>query len=219
MAYTLLNALNRVLKRATITSGPSGDLASLTDSARQTYIDTALQVINEGIHELYSLAETPLPIESDEANITLVAGQREYDLPTDLETIRYPLICEATGNFIIEYPGGYETMRAVQLQPQNWTGLPTWATINPTTGKLRMDVSPTATDAGKVYTLLYDKRLALTAASDTFPFSDTVVDCMVPAWKEMFCREQRNNYDQGLMTIAFGRAVRYLSKAPMRKQW
>lgn len=220
MAYTLLQVLNRVLKRTNVITGVSGELAGLTDSAKQTYIDVALQVINEGIHELYSQSGIALPQESATQNITLSTGTREYTFsPDDIESIRWPLLDETNGNQIYPYPGGYEKMRAEQLQPGNWTGLPQYAAINPTNGKLRMDVAPTANEDGRVYVLLYDKRINLTAASDTFPFSDTVVDAMVPVWSELWKREQRNNFDAGLMTLHYGRASRYLSKKPMRRKW
>jgi hypothetical protein len=219
MGYSLLAAVNATLKRVKIISGVNGQLTSLTDSPRQTYIDTAVQIINEGMHELYSTAEKPLPTESATANITLATGTREYDLPADFEAIRFPLIDTTNGNFIIAYPGGYERMRLEQLQPANYTGQPQFAVISPVTGKLRFERAPTATENGRIYELLYDKRLSLTAAADTFPFSDTVVDSLVPAWGELWKREQRNSFDQVLFDKHFGRASRYLSQVPMRRKW
>ncbi len=92
MAYTLLNAVNATLKRVKIISGVSGELTLLTDTARQQYIDTALQVWNEILHEIYSRTEEPYPLDSAESTITLMTGTREYNLPSDLEFIRYPLV-------------------------------------------------------------------------------------------------------------------------------
>lgn len=219
MAYELLDAVNATLKRVKIISGVNGQLTSLTDSPRQTYIDTVVQVINESIHELYSTSELPLPIESETANITLVQGQREYTLPADLEAIRFPLLDTAHGQYVYEYPGGYEQMRREQPQPGNWTGIPYFATINPTNGLLRFERSADSGAAGRIYELVYDKRINLVNATDTFPFSDTVVDSLIPAWGELWKREQRNSFDQVLFDKHFGRASRYLSRIPMRSHW
>ncbi len=54
VAKTLLNSVNEVGKRAGWIAGDAGLLTSLTDSGRQSFIDQAIQVINEGIAELYT---------------------------------------------------------------------------------------------------------------------------------------------------------------------
>lgn len=219
MAYTLLNAVNATLKRVKIITGVNGALTSLTDSPRQTFIDQTVQIINESIHELYSESELPQPNQSASSTITLASGQREYDLPVDLEQIRYPLIDQTHGKYIFEYPGGFEKMRVDQLIPGNFKGIPIYACINPTNDMLRLNTIPQATDAGLVYDLLYDARHSLSLAGDTFPFSDTVVDSLVPAWAERWKREQRNAFDKEAHDEAFGRAMRYLNQTPLRRKW
>ena len=219
MTYTLLNATNLVLKRAKIISGVNGALTSLTDSARQTYIDTIGQVINESIHELYSEAEEPLPNQSATSNITLITDTREYALPSDLEQIRYPLMDTTHGRYILEYEGGYEKMRMDQPIPGNFKGVPLLACINPTNDMLRLNVTPQSTENGLVYELLYDKRHSLSAAADTFPFSDTVVDSLVECWMQDFNRENHRTFDQAARDKAFGKAMRYLNQTPMRRKW
>ena len=219
MAYSLLDAVNRGLKRVKVISGVNGELSSLTDSARQTYIDAMVQIINESIHELYSTNEMPLPKESATQNVTLVTDTREYTLSPVPEAIRFPLMDTTNGRYVFEYPGGYEQMRINQPQPDNWKGLPLYACINPTNDMLRFDVAPTSTENGLVYELLYDKRLSLSAATDTFPFSDTVVDSLVPAWAQMWSREQKNSFDNNIYLMSFGRASRYLTQQPMRRKW
>lgn len=217
--YQLLDAVNAVLKRVKIIAGTNGALTSLIDSPRQTMVDTVVQVINETIHELYSTSELPIPLESNTQNVTLVTGQREYVLSPTPEAIRFPLIDTTHGNYVVEYPGGYERMRIDQLQPANWTGLPTYAVINPTNGKLRFNTAATVNENGRVFELLYDQRIHLINATDTFPFSDTVVDSLVPAWSELWKREQRNSFDQGQFDKSFGRASRYLTQKVMRRKW
>lgn len=219
MAYTLLDATNLLLKRVKIIAGASGALTSLTDSPRQTMVDTAVQVINESIHELYSETERPLPLESETANITLTNGNREYPLPADLEKIRYPLLDTTHGQYVYEYDGGYEQMRKDQPQPGNYTGLPYFATINPATGMLRFERAATSVEAGRIYELFYDKRLSLALAADTFPFSDTVVDSLVPCWAEDWNRSQKRSFDEKKRNTAFAQACRYLTQKPLRRSW
>ena len=219
MAYSLLDAVNLTLKRVKIIAGASGALTSLTDSPRQTMVDTAVQVINESIHELYTETEKPLPLEAVTSNITLVNGTREYTLPTDLEAIRYPLLDTTHGQYVYEYRGGYEKMRKDQPEPGNWSGIPYFATINPTNGKLRFERAADAGADGRVYELLYDKRLSLALATDTFPFSDTVVDSLVPCWAEDWNRSQKRSFDEKKRNTAFAQACRYLTQAPLRRKW
>ena len=44
MTKTLLNGVNDLLKRVKVIAGDTGTLSTLTDSAKQAYIDTAIQV-------------------------------------------------------------------------------------------------------------------------------------------------------------------------------
>jgi len=72
----LLNGVNEVLKKTDILDSDSGLLTSLTDSGKQVFIDTAVQVINETLDELYSTAQITKPNQLREATITLVADHR-----------------------------------------------------------------------------------------------------------------------------------------------
>lgn len=219
MVETLLSATNRVLKRVKVIAGEDGELASLTDSARQSYIDLAVSLINEVIQELYSATNIPLPQESASDTITLVTDQREYTLPTDLLEIRWALINQTNGNKIWEYPGGFEAMRSLQTIPADYSGLPLFATINPINNKLRMDNAPTSTENDDAYDLLYDKSLLMTLAADTFPFNDDIVIALIPALEQLWKRTQRNSFDDALFNISLGRAAKLLNPQQMRDAW
>jgi hypothetical protein len=217
MAKTLLNGVNEILKRSAIIAGDAGELASLTDSARQVSIDHAVQVINECIDELFSSSNIPLPNEQAESTITLTAT-RAYTLASDLSQMRWPLIDKTNNQYIYEYSGGYNGLLMIDPE-QDDTGMPVFASIRPTDGKLHLDREPSADYIGNVYTYQYDKDTGLSAATDTMPFGDPVFRAMVPAWVQLFKRDRRGEFDQSLYLLNVGRAARLLTQKQMRTSW
>lgn len=215
---TLLNSINEIFKRTGIIAGDAAALTSLTDSARQRSVDLAIQVINEGIEELYSATSVPMPKEQAESTITLVTSTRSYTLATDLVQMRWPLIDKTNNQYIHEYPGGYNAILEADPE-QDDTGLPRFAAIDPTDGALYLDVAPTANENGRIYTYQYDKDLALSAATDTVPFSDAVFRAMVPAWVQIWTRAMRNEFDEGLFNVSLGRAGRLLTQNQPRQNY
>ncbi len=225
MAYTLLNAVNASLKRVNIIGGDINELTSFTDPGRQNHIDVMLQVWNAVVHELFRLTNEALPSEVGTANLTL-AGQREYTIAaagdivaSDFELIRWPLIDETNGQWITEYTGGWDAMRIDQLQPGEWTGLPNFAVISPENGSLRLDRTPTGDDIGKVYVMKYDKRFNLTLITDTFPFSDSVVDGLTDTASEVWNFIKKGTISDGLRKASFARAAYYLRKRQPTSKW
>lgn len=218
MPRTLLQAVNEIFRRTSLVAGDAAALTSLTDSPRQVAIDQAVQVVNEGIEELYTTAEMALPNEQAESAITLVAGTRAYTLASDLIQLHWPIRDTTNRQFILEFPGGYDAMLSLDIE-QDDTGLPHFAVIRPTDGKLHLDRTPTSAEAGRVYTYQYDKSLALVSASDTVPFNDAVFRAMVPAWVQLFKRERRNEFDGDLYRLNLGRASRLLTQKQMRTSY
>lgn len=216
---TLLNGVNDVLKRVQIIQGDTTALTTLADAGRQNWIDVAVQIWNEAMQDLYMHAYGALPSQAATANITLLTSTREYSLPSDLETIRWPLHDTTNGQYILEYPGGFEAMRVDQLQPANWTGLPYRACVNPTNDKLRMDRIPTSGENGKVYELYYDKRLSVTTAAATFPFSDTVYDVLVPVVAQYWRGNQDKVRDEKTIARGIGDAAALLRRMEQRIRW
>lgn len=218
MSKTLLQGVNEVLNRAGITT-QSGAISSFDTPSKQVYIDLAIQIWNETIDAVCNFMGEPHPGETGSSTITLVTNQREYDLPSDLVQIRWPLIDQTNGNYIDEYPGGYEQMRIDQPLPADWTGLPYSAVINPTTGDLRLDRTPTSTENGKAYDMLYDKDLVLSATTDTFPFTDATFRALVPAVTEGFERLKRNDFDSTMYNRSLARALNFTNKVNRRTHW
>src|SRR5512143_2296180 len=182
---TFLDGVNAVLMRAGILAA-DGLLPTFDDTAKQIYIDLAMTTWNETVDEVCNLMGVPHSGETGSSTVTLVSGQREYDLPSDLVQLRWPLIDQTNGYTIKEYPGGYETMRIEQEIPSDWTGLPYFAAINPTTSDLRMDRAPTSDEAGISYAMIYDNDLWMTDETDAFPFSDSVYRALVPVVTELW---------------------------------
>lgn len=210
MAKTLLNGVNEVLKRAGFIAGDAGVLTTLTDTARQTSIDTCVQVINEGVSELFTASGMPMPNEQKEGTVTLVAGTRSYSLASDVVQVHWPMVDKTNTQFLYKFPGEYNDMLLLDPE-QDDTGLPVYATLRPTDFKLFLDKAPTSAEAGRIYTYQYHRDLVLASASDTMPFTDAVFRSMVPAWVQLWKRENRNEFDGDLFKHSIGTASRMLS--------
>lgn len=219
MAKTLLDGVNEVLKRVNVIAGDSQEFATLTDSPRQHWIDLAVQVWNEMNENLYSLTEIPMPQETTESSITLVADDRDYTLASDLVQLHFPLHDETNGQFIEEFPGGYKKLKDSQSYPANETGLPYWGAISPVDGTLYLDKLPTSVEAGRVYVYRYDKDISMSAASDAFPYTDAVFRAMVPAVAERWREEKQNKMDKAKFNRQFAIAARLLRQTQPRNKW
>jgi hypothetical protein len=219
MAKTLLNSVNEILKRVSLIAGDSGLLTSLTDTARQVAIDVAVQVVNEGIDELYAASNVAKPNGQGESTITLATSDRSYPLSgTGFVRLRWPMVDKTNTQFLHQFPGGYDAMLLSDPE-QDDTGLPVYAAINPVNGELHLDRAPTSVENGRVYTYQYDKDVSLTAAADTVPFKDIVFRAMVPAWVQLWKRERRNEFDGDLYRISIGRAATLMTQIQPRDSW
>lgn len=219
MALSFLDAVNATLKRVLVIQGATGEITSFTVSAIQPDIDLMKQVWNESLRNLYTESLTPLPRGMGEDNITLIEGQREYSLPSNLEEIIYPLLNEEDGNFIKEYPGGFLAMRINQPQPDNFTGRPIWSAVNPSNGLLRMDTSPTAQDAGDIYKIIFKKTLSLDIETDTFPMSDLAIEMTYAHVADVWRRWKNQDFDADQAAKNYAKAIQAITKIIPRKRY
>jgi len=234
-----IDALNSVLKRNGIIQGATGDITTLTatagssNTAHAREISTAIDVLNEGIHHVYDLGL--FPMETSTATIVGVSGTREYSKPSDYVRMAGTrpatrVFRGATNNFTLsEYPGGYEQMLVDQLTATDYTGTPRYFAENTTSGDWRFDTENDDTQtATSTWRLLYEKSLrytttssttsTATGAADNFPFSDEVVDAMVPVWAEFHQQAMKKEVDPGKFKNAVARAVRKLRQdQPMER--
>lgn len=216
---TLLDGVNEVLKRVNFVTANDSILTSLTEPARQPYIDTAVQIWNEAVEELYSASGEPIPQELAEDTITLVQGQRTYTLATDLVIFHFPLLDETNHRYIFEFPGGYRSLVNLQSNPADFVGQPHLGVIDPRTGNLFLEYAPDAESAGQIYKYRYHKNISLSQAADTFPFTDAVFRAMVPAVAQLWNRDQRRDFDLGIFSANIGRAARLVTLVPPRKDY
>jgi len=219
---TLLNGVNEVLKNVDVLDSDSNELADLTDSGKQIYIDVAVQVLNEVLDELYSVLDNPKPQQLAEATITLTASDQDYALATDLVVLLtdFDLIDETNNHriFLMTDDDAYRQLVINDLD-QDDTGLPSRAAIRPTDGELWMDRAPTANEAGRVYKYRYNKDLVLSTETDTFPFSDAAFRALVPAAAELWRSRRHQQFDDGVFKASLGRAARLVSMVPQRSTW
>lgn len=219
MATTLLQGVNGVLKRVGLVAGDDGELASLTDSARQHFIDTTVDAWNDTIDEFFRRIGKPRPNAMAESTVTLVTSDRDYALASDLTKLLWPLLDETNGRYIFEYGPGYEHLVAVQNFPANHTGLPSFGTIRPTDGQLYLDTIPTSDENGLVYKYRYQKDTVLAAFDDTMPFADVVARALEPGVAEKWKEINRKNFSTEQFDNAIARAANYARTGAQRDTW
>ena len=222
MAKSLLDGVNEVLIKVDILEGDTGRLTTLTDAARQVFIDTAIQALNEVQDQLYSALVRPKPQQLAEATITLVTDDQDYALATDLVTLLPDFgLIDTTNNHVISILDDDDAYRQLIVGDldQDDTGLPSVAAIRPTDGQLWMDRKPTSAENGRVYNYRYNKELELVLAADTFPFSNAVFRAVVPAAAEVWFRLRHRDFDQQMFSLSMGRAARLINLTPMRDSW
>lgn len=219
----LLQATNRVLKRARLIQGETGELSSLTSSQFQNDVDIVIDAWNETIRYVYGHDDISksFPYDTAEGTITLVAGTREYSLASDFEIMSYEILTDRTNGYqIFKYPGGYKALLGYQNIPSQFTGRPHYWCINPVNGNLRFDNEPTSSEAGEIYTYLYQKRLVFDDATDDFPFSDSVAEELIPAVLNIWRRDAKvREFDVDAFNIAVSQAVQKLSNSEIRSHW
>lgn len=218
---TLLTGVNDVLRKVHIISGDAGALTTFTDSARQVFIDVALQSWNEMIDDLYSRTQQEKPQTWTSNTISLVTGTRTYALQTDVIELHWPFHNITNGQYIREHKPGYLNLVQSQNIPASYTGLPYYAALDPTASapQIYTDRIPTASENGDAYTYFYQKDSGMTATTDVMPFNNAVYRSLVPAVTEVWQRHQHKDFDKDLFNISMGRAARFLGNQKQRTSW
>ncbi len=196
---------------AELTVGDADALTSLTDSARQHDIDYCVIAVNQTIDEMYSTADMALPQQQASSTITLVTNTRNYTLASNFVKLHWPLIDHTNSQYIYQFPGTYDDI--LELDPEvDDTGVPMVGVIRPTDSSLYIYPTPTSEENGNVYTYQYDQDTELTAAASTVPFNNFVYRAFLPAAFQVWKRERRGEFDQGLFKTHLGRAMRRLGQ-------
>ena len=232
MPLVFIDTINETLKAVRVIQGDAGELVTgtgtddeFTDSARQTQIDAAIRLWQEAAHEVFGMGL--LPKEAASATITLQATASEYAMPSDFERFAgksYETRAfrgATTGLIVLEYKGGYAQMLVDQPLATDYIGDPGFWAINPTNSEIRFD-RRTATDTdGEIYNALYEKRIGFTStmATETLPFSDTVINSLVPVvaedWKETF----QNRFNPVRRRKGLVKALSYMTQTQPADRW
>jgi len=217
MAYTFLEAMNASLKEAAVIKGADEELTTFVDAPRQHAIDLMIDSWNDAIRELYR--PDVFSGETAEGTITLLTGVNEYAFETDFEVMVGNPIDRTNVTELTPYPGGYLQLVEDRKNPDSYEGLPNTWCENPSTRKLRVESFPTADENGKVYTYVYEKRLNMALITDTFPFTDTVVDALQGAVVQIFDRKNRKQFDAGVFQVAISQAAYTLRRSKARRTY
>lgn len=221
VAKTLLDGVNCVLTKVGVLDSDTGLLTSLSNPGKQTFIDLAIQTLNETVDELYSLLDEPKPNHMAESQIILRENVRNYALASDLVALLtdFALIDESDGHMIfILKEDGYRQLILGDLN-QDDKGLPSVAAMRPIDGQLFMDRAPLAEHDEKIYKYRYVKELELVKATDFFPFGNTVFRAVCPVASELWKRERHKDFSQGIVNASLGRAARLVRKIPPERTW
>lgn len=222
MALTLLQYVNDVLIDAGVIRT---DLSALTSNAQQEDVNGAVAAINESIDDLTALDSWPSVI--SEGTLTLVTDQREYTVASDFVKVAddksgKPIMTDTTnGATLFPYPGGFDAMRRDQTIPSQHTGLPKFWVISPTSGKFRLNTSPTSSENGNAYTYLYEEetRFVTGSPSATFPITDEALMQLIPAVKEVFNRDKRGKFNDVAHQKSLARTAGKITQVPRKRRW
>lgn len=240
MATVYLSWINDALKRVHVIQGDAGNLVTSTvtstatgltatgafvDSARQTQIDTMIQVTNEVVQDIFSRGL--LPKIASTATFTTVAAQREYAMPNDFERVagktydQRAMSGATNGLSLPEYPGGYLQMLTDQPMATQFTGQPSAYAISPAADYVRFDREPDASTASQRYNLLYEKTIQFTATSeaDALPFSSVVANRLVPVLAEVWNKAYKGQFDIAEYRAGIATAVGLMTRTQPNDRW
>lgn len=175
---TFLEGVNRLLRIATVLSGDDDDLADFTSTQHRAALNLAKVAIQSTLGEL--VANRLIPYEEADGNITYVADQRTYDLPSDFMRFKGdPFLLELDSNdesankFVAIYPGGEEKLRWAVLDYRSQKGNPIW--FYPVMGsskKIGLYPVPDSSHDGIKTRFPYERGVTVVSESDNLPFTD-----------------------------------------------
>lgn len=222
MAKTLVDGVSDLLTKVGVLDSDT-TLTTLSDPARQTYIDSAVQCLNETLDRLFALPQMPTrPNQISERVIVLNTDDQDYELHATLVRLlpEFGLVDETNNHIIqiIDHPDAYRQMVIGDLE-QNDTGQPSLACIRPTDGQLWLDRAPTAAYDGREYKYRFERDQGLSAFDDEFPFTDPVYRGVVLAASELWKKENKNSFSGALFNSALAQAAERLTRTPARATW
>lgn len=172
---TLLEAINRILRKNAIIRGDTDTVATLADTQHNASLNLAVVAIQDELVKL--IAERLIPSErKTTGSITFVTNTRTYSLAADFTRFYgVPHFYRAADNRqIYEFPGGLELLQVAYYDYATQYGDPIWFYSEPTsTKKVGFFQVPSSSESGDVWTYEYEGSVMVSVAGDSLPFHNS----------------------------------------------
>lgn len=169
---TLLEAINRILRKNAIIRGDTDTVSTLSDTQHNASLNLAVVAIQDELVKL--IAERLIPSErKTTGTITFATDTRTYALAADFTRFYgIPHFYRAADNeHIYEFPGGLEMLQVTYYDYATQSGSPVHFYWEPdSTKKVGFFQVPTSSENGEVWTYEYEGSVMIDAVSDTLPF-------------------------------------------------
>ena len=201
--FTFLDAVNRVLRTATLIRGDDDNVTTFSDTAHSANINLARIAIQDELTEITS--DSMIDLEFAQGTITTSNGARLYDLPSDFIRFAWDAFFyeSSSNNIIPEYPGGQRRLRREIYNYKTQTGSPNWWYWEPSSKKkVGFYQVPNGSYS---YTYDYQRSVYVTVEADEMPFhnqeeADTF--CHMAGRRFKFLFERAENVQMSLMSDA-----------------
>jgi len=218
---TFLEAVNRMLRLATLMQWDDDDITTFSNTQHAGNISLCRQAVQHVLNEL--VGDQFLWDEDQDSHITTVASTRTYSLAADFVqfTGDKPWIfqlegavgTDANGQFLYEYPGGEDQLKKDVFKYTSQTGTPQWFYF---TDDQEVGLYPIP-DAANVYRYTYEKNVMVDNESDTLPFDSdqkayAFVDMATRLFKMLFTKQPLEGLGRDVIYLGAKSALMALLK-------
>lgn len=205
---TFLEAVNRMLRLATIIQQDDDDITSFAQTQHSATISLAKQAIQHVTNDLVS--DTFLFPESVRAEITTAIGTRTYSLAADFvrfedkspwfQKLEGATGSDATGNFLAEYTGKEDALKKEVPAYTSQQGTPQWYYF---TNDQEIGIYPVP-DSVDIWRYDYQKDVMPEVESDSLPVQSeqmayAYVDMAARVFSFLFARQPIEGFDRDVI--------------------
>ena len=166
-----LGAVNRVLVNNTVIKGDDDLITSFTDSQHEAMIRFARNSVTSELNNV--AAFFTFPVEKVSGTLVTVAGQRQYDLPSDFVKFwgsnPYLQLSTDPSQRCYEWRGGEQNLRQEQWRYDLDEGFEQWWYFEDSTTVKRINLYQVP-DAIRTWNFVYEKEVGVSVATDALPF-------------------------------------------------
>jgi len=217
---TFIEAVNRMLRLATLMQWDDDDIVSFSNTQHAGNISLCRQAVQHVLNEL--VGDQFLWPEDAIGHITSVAGTRSYSLASDFVQFQdeRPWIFRLEGasgtdatQQVLEYSGGENALMKAVFQYTTQQGTPIWYYF---TDDQEISFYPVP-DAADTYRYHYEKNVMVTSESDTLPFDSdqkafAFVDMATRLFTFLFTRQPLEGLGQDIIYKGAKKALLSLLK-------